>query len=1221
MSAGGGAGDGASRSSTGGASASPSLGMSRISGGVNTSSDDNFYENGEPPMHHTAHDTTTDAVYGLDDSSNDVNDDVFTMTSAGATSALLGGGDPPLQDEEEEEEDLNNLFNLDDGSTTGAMNFTAATHDTNLTAAANTESNLAGEEGAAREDPSDVLTSSSPPPGDDSFESALRDIGADDAIVRSVLSNTTSASAGGTDEDHSSVIRSVLSDGAASVLSNGAASVLSDGAASVLSNGAASVLSNGAASVLSNGAASAVSVVSGVASAVVRAVSPTSGLFDDNEEEVEEEEEEQQQQQNDAVLNGVQNGRASSDIPHATAAATAPSRASSDFPQATATTTAPPRATSDFPQATAAPAATNGAAARATNGSAPGHHAHELPHYGSAQFTRFPMKGAAGPSAPRSEVSAAPTTMTTMSRFNRRVGGAFENLADKIFIPSYPDDERPHDEHRSAVAGAGGGGRRGGRAATTISAATTSRLVPNGDAVNPSTAAGGAAAAAARDSFRSPKIADALGRPGAGGGGRRRRGGRRNRGLGAIGRPDMIRRAIEQEERSEMMSAATGMSAAAHGHGGGGLAARAYRSELGGRSAISAAQGGKAGTRISGPASEMMISGMDDTRSGISGLRPWMRNARSRFGGPKSAISGAMSETPTVWKNFHEDDITPGDAADADDPGQARMYIDEEEVDVTVCCGQWALWKPKTIAYGGDKVVELAEPDAENKRIVKLGIPYTLSAVSEAIFEAVIVGIIAHYLGTNAVTAYVVVELLLGLTDELVAGIIDAEGTICTHAYGAGNNFLAGQYVQIAAVLYVICSIPFLIMWALVMGDTLAVLGFNEDVQTMGIEYTRVVIFHYLIEGVSECFSNLLDITDHEYFGLALDLVHGVLTLVAVLCLVILVPDTRLVTVGFIDLVFSATFLVIMLSWAITKGWFSAFWRGMLGSVAIFNQHAVKNVISTAVPLSVGSFLEYGEWELLTFFTAYLGPAEVASWALLGTIWELFEASTEGMGDAAAVRVAYHLGKGNPEMARKSSYKSLLLCFVASIFITSFFFLCGYDLPTWFSTDETIQRMIADLIPLVGLGNITMSFGMVCWSLVGAQGRFRLATLVSMISSWFVTIPLSAIFTVALNFNLKGLVGAVIVGYSTSTAMLMYILIRSDWQRLSKIVQELNSMTGEVDSSDSEDEEESASSASGDDSDDDSSSSSSSSSSSDDDSDLDDSDLNISHVSQKHLLA
>jgi Na+-driven multidrug efflux pump len=121
-----------------------------------------------------------------------------------------------------------------------------------------------------------------------------------------------------------------------------------------------------------------------------------------------------------------------------------------------------------------------------------------------------------------------------------------------------------------------------------------------------------------------------------------------------------------------------------------------------------------------------------------------------------------------------------------------------------------------------------------------------------------------------------------------------------------------------------------------------------------------------------------------------------------------------------------------------------------------------------------------------------MGPAEVATWAIVGSVWDIFEASTEGIGDAAEIRSAYHLGKGNPEMARLSSYKSLLLGMIFSFLITSVFFIIGDDIAAWFTKDLTLQLMITELIPLVGIGNITMTFGMICWALVGSQGKGRI---------------------------------------------------------------------------------------------------------------------------------
>ena len=115
----------------------------------------------------------------------------------------------------------------------------------------------------------------------------------------------------------------------------------------------------------------------------------------------------------------------------------------------------------------------------------------------------------------------------------------------------------------------------------------------------------------------------------------------------------------------------------------------------------------------------------------------------------------------------------------------------------------------------------------------------------------------------------------------------------------------------------------------------------------------------------------------------------------------------------------------------------------------------------------------------------------------------------------------------------------------------------------WLSPDPTLQHLIAELLPLLGIGNIALTAGTVSWALVGSQGRYRLATLVAFICSWGITMPLSAIFTFAMHINLQGITSAVILGYSVSGTVLLYILLRSDWERLSQCVNQRNKLEDE----------------------------------------------------------
>lgn len=112
-----------------------------------------------------------------------------------------------------------------------------------------------------------------------------------------------------------------------------------------------------------------------------------------------------------------------------------------------------------------------------------------------------------------------------------------------------------------------------------------------------------------------------------------------------------------------------------------------------------------------------------------------------------------------------------------------------------------------------DDLVYLAEMDHEMLEILSVATPFTISGVARAIFDAISVGLVGIFIGTEAVVAYTVTVVIIGITDSFIKGLPDAEITVCSHALGTGNNYLCKQYVQISIVLYVIYSIPIMRLW------------------------------------------------------------------------------------------------------------------------------------------------------------------------------------------------------------------------------------------------------------------------------------------------------------------------------------------------------------------------------------------------------------------------
>ncbi len=259
------------------------------------------------------------------------------------------------------------------------------------------------------------------------------------------------------------------------------------------------------------------------------------------------------------------------------------------------------------------------------------------------------------------------------------------------------------------------------------------------------------------------------------------------------------------------------------------------------------------------------------------------------------------------------------------------------------------------------KLEQIVRYDDETKKIFKLGGPFILSGITEALFSTLTIVAISRYCQVQVLSAYIVSNLIIGLSLTLIGGIPDAIATLCSHAIGADNYKIAGSYAQISTVLYVVISIPLLGFWWLCIGRSLQCLGLDEITVEIGTNYTKIVIFHYLIEGMYDALYVLLDINGYELYTTYSGIVHGGVELGLVWLLLATVKEFDLFWVGVTHLCVAILWNSIFLGIAISLGWFDAFWEGLVKTCALSNKSAVWTVLSTAIPLSVGSLLEYGE--------------------------------------------------------------------------------------------------------------------------------------------------------------------------------------------------------------------------------------------------------------------
>lgn len=291
----------------------------------------------------------------------------------------------------------------------------------------------------------------------------------------------------------------------------------------------------------------------------------------------------------------------------------------------------------------------------------------------------------------------------------------------------------------------------------------------------------------------------------------------------------------------------------------------------------------------------------------------------------------------SVMSKLEDMALSPNDAIDAHDTGRPLLFERTTmagDSDVSLCCGKRAMWRPSMIGAAFDRLLVIAEWDREMKRIISLSVPFSVAAVSEGIFDVIRVGLVANFIGTDAVAAYTLVDLCLGLTSEFFGGLALTEASLCSQAVGCKNHKLAGEYVQISCILYSLCMIPNMLVWWFLTFDVVKLFRFDDSTASIAQIYARYHLFMQLIEGYDEAYSSLLEVTGHERWSTFMGILGEIVT-TCVMVAFMLTQKITLTDVGTIELAMTVLFFGLNLVTTLWFGWLKKYTQGMFRSNAL----------------------------------------------------------------------------------------------------------------------------------------------------------------------------------------------------------------------------------------------------------------------------------------------
>jgi len=259
--------------------------------------------------------------------------------------------------------------------------------------------------------------------------------------------------------------------------------------------------------------------------------------------------------------------------------------------------------------------------------------------------------------------------------------------------------------------------------------------------------------------------------------------------------------------------------------------------------------------------------------------------------------------------------------------------------------------------------------DRETKRILRLAIPFTFSAIADNASELIILAIISHTLGTDAMVAYAMTDGLVGITSAFMGGWHEAVTSLASMAYGARNYELTGKYVQVSCILYITCEIPVAFVWAITMRHLVLLMGFEQSVANFAQGYIVVRLLSNMVLGLISCVLGFLDLIEKERFANTMYCISSIIRVVSVLVAVKI--HASLVTLGVVILVDYCMLFLFLVLIPLKMGWLEKFENGLFSRLSPKDMVAVNDLFRVALPLAFGGLLAYAEWEILTVLQSW----------------------------------------------------------------------------------------------------------------------------------------------------------------------------------------------------------------------------------------------------------
>ena len=231
-------------------------------------------------------------------------------------------------------------------------------------------------------------------------------------------------------------------------------------------------------------------------------------------------------------------------------------------------------------------------------------------------------------------------------------------------------------------------------------------------------------------------------------------------------------------------------------------------------------------------------------------------------------------------------------------------------------------------------------------------------------------------------------------------------------------------------------------------------------------------------------------------------------------------PRLEIIGAAYATLISRVIMFLLILIYCLNDRRFSKY---ILKTTFLVNLKHIKDIFRIGFASGLQYIFEVGAFSVATVITGSIGAIHLAAHQIVLNLASISYMIASGIGSASMISLSYFDGKRNFEDMRRSGFASFLLVFILMMVSALIFIMFRNYLPVLYVDDSSVINIASTLLIIAGLFQISDGIQAVGLGILRGIRDIKKPTIVTFISYWIISIPLSYFLGIEYGYGVYGI--------------------------------------------------------------------------------------------------